>query len=209
MLSFRNIISEIRFHPVQSILCLYYKVILQLVEAYYTFYCHFKMRLHGIKFGRGRFCGNTLFYIEPGAKVSIGDGHAFNSINKANFRGVNHRCIIEVDKNAQLSIGNNCGFTGVSIVCAKKIVIGDNLLCGTNVMIGDRNDHEDKYPQFTPQPIIIGDNVWIGMNTVVMKGVNIGNNVIIGANSIVTRDIPDNMIAVGNPCKTIKENTSL
>lgn len=82
--------------------------------------------------------------------------------------------------------------------------LGDNVMCGTNVIIGDRNDHEDKYPQWQPQPVKIGKNVWIGMNSVVMRGVTIGNNVIIGANSIVTKDIAENAIAAGNPCKVIK-----
>ena len=53
-------------------------------------------------------------------------------------------------------------------------------------------------------PVVIGDNVQIGANSIVLKGVTIGNNVIIGALSLVNTDIPDNCIAVGNPCKVIK-----
>lgn len=56
-------------------------------------------------------------------------------------------------------------------------------------------------------PVTIGDNVWIGGNTCIMPGVTIGNNVVIGGGSVVTKDIPDNMIAVGNPCKVIREIT--
>ena len=56
-----------------------------------------------------------------------------------------------------------------------------------------------------PEPVVIGNHVWIGMNSVIMKGVTIGDNVIIGANSVVTRDIPSNTIAAGIPCKVIKE----
>ncbi len=55
--------------------------------------------------------------------------------------------------------------------------------------------------------ITIGDNVWIGGNTCIMPGVTIGNNVVIGGGSVVTKDIPDNMIAVGNPCKVIRKIT--
>jgi maltose O-acetyltransferase len=51
----------------------------------------------------------------------------------------------------------------------------------------------------------IGDNVWIGSNTVVLPGITIGNNVTIGAGSVVTKDIPDNMLAFGNPCKIIRQ----
>ena len=56
-------------------------------------------------------------------------------------------------------------------------------------------------------PVTIGDNVWIGGNVCVMPGVTIGSNVVIGAGSVVTRDIPDNVIAAGNPCRVIHEIT--
>ena len=54
-------------------------------------------------------------------------------------------------------------------------------------------------------PVEIGDNVWIGGNTVIMPGVKVGNNVTIGASSVVTRDIPDDVLALGNPCRVIKK----
>lgn len=53
----------------------------------------------------------------------------------------------------------------------------------------------------------IGDNVWIGGNTVICPGVHIGDNVVIGAGSVVTKDIPDSCIAAGNPCKVIRKIT--
>ena len=53
--------------------------------------------------------------------------------------------------------------------------------------------------------VVIGDNVFIGMKSTILKGVHIGNNVIIGANSLVNKDIPDNCVAAGNPCKVIIE----
>ena len=54
------------------------------------------------------------------------------------------------------------------------------------------------------KPIVVGDNVWIGGNSVVCPGVHIGSNVVIGAGSVVTKDIPDWSLAVGNPCKVIR-----
>ena len=56
-------------------------------------------------------------------------------------------------------------------------------------------------------PITIGDNVWLGGNTIVLPGVTIGDNVVIGAGSVVTKDIPSNVIAVGGPCRVIREIT--
>ena len=55
--------------------------------------------------------------------------------------------------------------------------------------------------------VTIGDNVWIGGNTVIMPGVHIGSNTVIGAGSVVTKDIPDWSVAVGNPCRVIKKIT--
>lgn len=60
-----------------------------------------------------------------------------------------------------------------------------------------------RYQTFT-KPVTIGDNVWIGGNSVIFPGVTIGDNVTIGAGSVVTKDIPDNVLAFGNPCKVVK-----
>ena len=59
----------------------------------------------------------------------------------------------------------------------------------------------------TEFPVTVGDNVWIGGNTVILPGVTVGSNVVIGAGSVVSKDIPDNTIAAGNPCKVIREIT--
>ena len=58
------------------------------------------------------------------------------------------------------------------------------------------------------KPVTIGDNVWIGGNTVINPGVTIGSNVVIGSGSVVTKDIPDSVIAAGNPCKVIRMITN-
>lgn len=76
-------------------------------------------------------------------------------------------------------------------------------MVGANTSIGDRDDHPERLGT-SPQPVHIGNNVFIGMHCIVMKGVTIGDNSIIGAGSIVTKDIPANCIAAGVPCKVIK-----
>ena len=57
------------------------------------------------------------------------------------------------------------------------------------------------------KPVTIGNDVWIGGNTVITPGVTIGSNVVIGSGSVVTHDIPDNVVAVGNPCRVLREIT--
>ena len=92
-----------------------------------------------------------------------------------------------------------------------KVKIGEHVQCGPNVAIYTAGHplHPDSRNSGYEYgiDITVGDNVWIGGNTCIMPGVNIGNNVVIGAGSVVTKDIPDNMIAVGNPCKIVREIT--
>ena len=57
------------------------------------------------------------------------------------------------------------------------------------------------------KPVSIGDNVWVGANVVINPGVHIGNNVVIGSGAVVTRDIPDDVVAAGNPCRVIRKIT--
>lgn len=96
-----------------------------------------------------------------------------------------------------------------------KIIIGDNVLVGCNVLITDHshglNNYEDvdtapaDRPLYSKGPVIIEDNVWICENAVILAGVTIGHNSIIGANSVVTKSIPPYSIAAGNPARVIRE----
>ena len=95
------------------------------------------------------------------------------------------------------------------IQASNGIVFGSNVELGPGVSIISSNHKSDNFRKHVEgKPITIGNNVWIGANSTVLPEVSIGNNVIIGANSLVTKNIPDNSIAVGNPCKVIrtKEN---
>lgn len=99
----------------------------------------------------------------------------------------------------------------LTILDVGKVTIGNNVQIAPNVSIYTAGHpvHPDSRNTGYEYgiPITIGDNVWIGGNVVILPGVNIGNNVVIGAGSVVTKDIPDNMIAVGNPCKVVREIT--
>lgn len=86
------------------------------------------------------------------------------------------------------------------------ITIGHNLRVGPGVGLISANHDPNDYDHWpSSPPITIGDNVWIGMNSVVLPGVTIGDNVVIASNSVVTKDLPANSICVGNPCNVIKE----
>lgn len=92
-----------------------------------------------------------------------------------------------------------------------KVKIGDNVMFAPNISLytaGHPIHPESRNSGYEYGiEITIGDNVWLGGNVVVNPGVHIGNNVVIGSGSVVTHDIPDNVIAVGNPCKIVREIT--
>lgn len=97
------------------------------------------------------------------------------------------------------------------ILDCTKVVFGDNVLIGPDCgfyTAGHPIDAERRNAWLEyAYPITVGNNVWIGGGVRVMPGVNIGNNVVIGGGSVVTKDIPDNVVAVGNPCCVIREIT--
>lgn len=99
----------------------------------------------------------------------------------------------------------------LTILDVGKVKIGDNAQIAPHVSIYTAGHpvHPDSRNSGYEYgiAITIGDNVWIGGNTCILPGVTIGNNVVIGAGSVVTKDIPDNVIAVGNPCRIIREIT--
>ncbi|QCX53213.1 DapH/DapD/GlmU-related protein [Elizabethkingia sp. JS20170427COW] len=96
---------------------------------------------------------------------------------------------------------------GIYIQANNGIIFGNNVGIGTGTKIISANHNKEEHSKHdTTSPIIIGNDVFIYANSVVLPGVKIGDNVVIGAGSIVTKDIPANSVAVGNPCKVIKHN---
>lgn len=95
------------------------------------------------------------------------------------------------------------------ILDANKVKFGNNVFIAPNCgfyTAGHPLDYETRNKGLEyAKPIEVGNNVWIGGNVVVLPGVSIGDNVVIGAGSVVTKDIPSNSVAVGNPCRVIKE----
>lgn len=172
-----------------------------------SFFEYNYLKLIGVKLSSNcSFRGWASFEMATDSLIRIDDNCRFNSRTTSNRIGVNHKCMIStLERNAILHIGSGSGFSGVTIGCWEKIIIGKNAMVGANVLITDGDWHLDDPRVSEPKPVFIGDNVWLGYGAVVMKGVTIGKNTIIGINSVVTKDIPANVVAAGNPCKVIKK----
>ena len=105
--------------------------------------------------------------------------------------------------NSAPGLGPNC-----YVQARNGIQIGVNIRLGPGVGLISANHDPDDYDRWVDAPAIrVGDNVWIGMNAVVMPGVSIGDNVVVGAGSVVTTDLPSNSIAAGAPCRVLKEKS--
>lgn len=131
----------------------------------------------------GMIKGNVVitapFYCDYGSNISIGD----------NFY-TNHNC---------------------TILDGAKVTFGDNVFIAPNCVFstaGHAIDAEQRAKGLEiAKPISVGNNVWFGANVTVLPGVTIGDNTIIGAGSVVNKDIPSDVVAVGNPCKVIRKIT--
>lgn len=137
------------------------------------------------------------------------------ALMKKMFAQCGENCYIQVPFFANWSghhihMGNNVYANfNFTVVDDGEVYIGDSVMIGPNVTIATAGhpvqpDLRRKGIQYN-LPVHIKDNVWIGAGAVILPGVTIGENSVIGAGSIVTKDIPANVVAVGNPCKVLRE----
>ncbi|WNY25520.1 sugar O-acetyltransferase [Methanolapillus millepedarum] len=137
-----------------------------------------------------------------------------NAILRKLFGKTKNKFLIEqpfyCDYGYNIEIGENfyMNHGGIILDCA-KVTFGDNVFvapdCGFYT-VGHATDKEERNKgMIYSHPICVGNDVWIGGRVIVLPGVTIGNGVIIGAGSVVTKDIPDNVIAYGNPCRVVRK----
>ena len=114
------------------------------------------------------------------------------------------------DYGCHIFAGNNLYLNyDCTILDCNTVHLGNNVLLAPKVQIYTAHHPIEPELRLTGKelasPVTIGDNVWLGGGVIVCPGVKIGSNVTIGAGSVVTKDIPDNVVAVGNPCRVIKQ----
>ena len=171
-------------------------------------------RARGVKFGSNMTVFGSIKVINKGS-ITIGDNFMFVSGESISPISSNLQGSIYVEDGGVVSIGNNVGMTSTRMWIAKGLTIGDNVKVGANVLLMDTDTHQLNYlerrqgvGQIKSAPITIEDDVWIGAQCIILKGVTIGARSVIGAGSVVTKDIPSDCIAAGNPCKVIRSLAS-
>lgn len=155
-----------------------------------------------------------LLLINKGGEIKFGENCRINSSKFKNIIGGDSRSSIVIENNAKIIIGNNFRMSNSAICCANKITFGENVMIGGNCKIWDSDFHpvNPKQRNLTPnanflsKEIKIGDNVFIGGCSIILKGVSIGDNSVIGAGSVISKSIPPNEIWAGNPAVFIKKN---
>lgn len=157
---------------------------------------------------RSNIKSNSIVFIQKKVRLIVDDG---GEINFGKNVLIKEEGIVYAKKNAKITFGDNTS-TGhhTEISANNKIVIGENVIMGAYTYITDSNHgYKNLEVPIRKNPMeveetIVGSNVWLGRNVMLLKGSHIGDNSIVAAGSVVTKKIPDNMIVGGVPAKILK-----
>lgn len=199
------------------IISLFYKCLCKIYylvrKKFDKFRCTFLFRGNNVLYSSFYTNGIPFVMVARGGKFSIGENFAMNNGIKGNPIGCYERCTFFVDRGAVLTIGDNVGMSQAALVCHKSITIGDNVKIGGGVCIYDTDFHSldpiirrssEDLKNRAEKPVVIGNDVFIGARSIILKGVTICENSVIGAGSVVTKSVPANQIWAGNPAKFIR-----
>ena len=186
-----------------------------IVKAFIQVFSASVWRLRGIKLGSGiTWHGMPIISMETDSAISIGNYCRICSSSKQTALGVSHPVILRtLLKGANIIIGSNVRMSGTTICAAESVSIGDRCVIGSNVIITDTDFHSldpllrsspDDAQRAIRKPVLIGNDIFIGGGSVILKGVQIGDGAVIGAGSIVTKNVPPRMIVAGNPAVSIR-----
>ena len=156
----------------------------------------------------------------PGSsKVYFGDKVVLNSDFERSNTALTYRCTLVCGFSGIIEIDDNSMLNGVAITAYKKVSIGKNCQIASCTLITDTDfhpvnpelrlkqalGHKIDHGSVNKAEVKIGDNVWIGWGSIILKGVKIGDNSIVAAGSVVIDEVPANVIVAGNPAKVVKQ----
>lgn len=157
-----------------------------------------------------RVWGSIRFLIHGPGPIVIGKNFHAVSSRKRSFFTLFSPCHLTTIGTGRIVLGDHVGLNGTAIVARSKVSIGDNTMIGPNTIIVDHDGHaawppsERWYNSGSVAEVVIENDVWIGMNCIILKGVRVGSGSIIAAGSVVIKDVESNSLYAGNPAKKIK-----
>jgi acetyltransferase-like isoleucine patch superfamily enzyme len=166
---------------------------------------------HGVPAGSGlRLYGLPVIQRHRESRIELGRAVEMRSWFSSNPLGVTRPCLLVTWlPGALLRIGDGVGMSGCTVCAQASVSIGSRVLIGANSVISDTDSHAlDAARRAAPgdsQPVVIEDDVFIGMHVIVLKGAHIGRGSVIGAGSVVTGTIPAGVIAAGNPARVLRD----
>ena len=172
------------------------------------------LKINKVVYGKGLRLGGWPFIFRfPEASVEIGDDCSINSNFLSNLLGLYQRTIIVARGKGKIRIGNHVGISGTTLYAREEIVIGDDCIIGANCKIFDNDFHpsdpeerrQDIYDNLVTRPVILGRNVFVGCNCIILKGTKLGDDCIVGAGSVVHGEFPAGCVLAGNPARIIKK----
>ena len=160
-----------------------------------------------------RIFGRPILQKHRGSRIEAGPGLVLRSWPRSNPLAPTHPVVLSTrNADAELMIGADCGFTGAVVVAGERVSIGNRVQVGGNAQIVDTDFHpltpEGRATDFNAgatRPITIEDDVFIGMNALILKGVTLGEGCVVGAGSVVSRDVPPRTVVAGNPAQVVRE----
>ena len=171
--------------------------------------------LWGVKVGK-----NLSAYSLPlcrrrgSAKIEIGNNAVILNKLSENPAGITHPTVLAaILPGAHLKIGNNVSMSGAISYCEKEIIIEDNVSFGAGAKVYDTDFHvinafkrkEGKIEDVKRASVRICQDVWVGSNATILKGVTIGARSVVGANAVVTKNVPSDVVVAGIPAKVVKK----
>lgn len=168
--------------------------------------------LNGISWGQGwRFYGVPIIQKHRQSRMTFGTKLQLRSSARSNPLGANRPVILCTWRTgAVLEVGERFAMTGGTVCVSGRIVIGNRVTIGANTTILDTDFHpldpelrQSNPYQTSSEPVVIGDDVFVGLQCLILKGVTLGQGCVIGAGSVVTQDVPAGAIAAGNPARVV------
>jgi acetyltransferase-like isoleucine patch superfamily enzyme len=172
-------------------------------------------RRQGVTLGGGiSWLGRPILTLAPKSTMSIGDDCLICSRSEQTALGVNHPVVLRTLRpGAVLSLGRGVRMSGTTVCAAQHVVIGDRCVIGSNVTIADTDFHSldpqvrssvDDLAGAGSRPVHIGNDVFIGSGSYILKGATVGDCAVIGAASVVTQAVEAGAIVAGNPARDVR-----